>query len=220
MSTKKIERALYGPSMTEVVLGAIIGIVLGAVLGAASLIVKPAELVAKLPDEPAKGTVYVIEGAKDTAGGRQGNVKRQAFMNGGGVSMTEAELNAAIGSVAKAGGGADASAAAMLAPGLPNFRIEDGKLQIAVPTTLSVAGFNFPVLVVGRGAFENRGGGFAFVPDEFQIGSLNATQLPFLKGFVTSRLIAASAPAEDVAAAWGKLRNVSIEGNSLTLATQ
>ena len=222
MSNKKIERALYGPSTAEVVLGAVIGIFLGAVLGAASLIVKPAELVREIPDEPVKGMVYVIQGARDVAGGRQGSAKRQAFLGGSGVSLTEAELNATISSAMQSVSAAQGASATggIFTPETPNLRIADGKLQIAVPTTMSVAGFSMPVLVVGRGGFRNRGGGFSFVTDEFQIGSLNASQLPFLKGFVTSKLLAARPPAEDVAAAWAKLTNVTIDEDSLTLVTQ
>jgi hypothetical protein len=216
MSTKKIERALYGPSMTEVVLGATLSVILGAVLGAFSLIVKPSELVRELPEEPEQGAVYILEGSRDAARGRTGTAKRQAFLAGQGVTVTEEELNVAL----AAGGNEGEGSAGLVVPGTPNFRIADGRLQIAVPTTVSVAGFSKPVLVVGSGGFENRGGTIAFVPDEFHVGSLNASSLPFLKGFLTGQIMAAKPPSEELAAAWARVTGANLQDRSLTLVTQ
>ena len=45
MATKKVDRALHGPSWTEVILGAVLSIILGVVLGAALLVFTVVEVV-------------------------------------------------------------------------------------------------------------------------------------------------------------------------------
>jgi hypothetical protein len=243
MSSKKVERALYGPSWTEVILGAVLSLALGIVLAAALLIARPVQKVRELPKEPARDVVYYIEGTRDSTRGRQWQAKRQQLLAGESVVLTEDELNTALGAktsapaptpaVPPAKGKAPApktppaapvpeAAAAtngggLIAPGAPNFRIHDNVLQVGVPCTVNVAGFQLPVVVMATGGFAKTEDGVVFAPDSFYIGSLQVNRLPALEGFVTKKIIAAQAIPEDLVAAWKKVSDAGIEGKTLKL---
>jgi|SRR5882724_11967904 len=94
--SKKIDRALYGPSFLEVILGAVLSFVLGLVLAAVYLIAKPIALVREMPKEPVRGMVYYIEGSKDVTKGKVWVRKKKVLLGGGSVALTEDELNAAV----------------------------------------------------------------------------------------------------------------------------
>jgi hypothetical protein len=215
MSSRKVDRAKYGPSWTEVILGAALSFALGAILAAAVLIIKPVMKVRELPKEPEKNVLYYIEGSKDDSKGRQWPRKRQMLLAGSSVSLTEDELNTVFSTPA-----AKPPAAApggLIAPGTPNFRLVEGRLQIAVPCTLDVYGFKQDVLVTAVGGFRKGGDGFVFQPDAFYLGSLAVSRLPMAESFVTGRIIAAESIPDDLAAAWKKLSDVSVDGNTLKL---
>jgi hypothetical protein len=244
MSSKKLERALYGPSWTEVILGAVLSLALGGVLAAAVLIARPVQTVRELPKEPARGVIYYIEGSRDSTRGRQWQAKRQQLLAGESVVLTEEELNAAVGSKAATPAPApaapaqkgkapapktpppaaapDATAAAnaggLIVPSAPNFRIHDNVLQVGVPCTVNVYGFQLPVVVMATGGFEKTDEGVVFAPDSFYIGSLQVNRLPALEGFVTKKIIAAQSIPEDLAAAWKKVSDASVEGKTLKLS--
>ena len=166
MSTK-INRATYGPSWTEVILGALISLLLGVVLGAGLLVLRPAIVAKSTPKEGerVRGAVYYIEGSRDSAKAKEAQQKLKAFAGGQSVTVVEDELNALAN--AKAGGPAapgaggekgkttdkgkapakgkevakaapPAVAGEMFAIGAPNFRIHEGALQVAVPVTVTV----------------------------------------------------------------------------------
>ena len=60
MADKKLEKALYGPSMTEVALGAVLGLLLGLLAASVYLVFKPVAAVKELPKEPLRSVVYYI----------------------------------------------------------------------------------------------------------------------------------------------------------------
>jgi len=97
MRNRKLERALYGPTIYEVTLGLLLSIALGAGLGIAFLIFKPAEVVAELPkvDERKSGTVYYVAGTSDHLKGKQWMRKRQLLVDGtpGEIAFNEDDLN-------------------------------------------------------------------------------------------------------------------------------
>jgi hypothetical protein len=251
MSSKKVERALYGPSWTEVILGAALSFVLGLVLAAAVLIARPVKTVRELPKEAdrEREVIYYIEGSKDSTKGRQWQAKRQQLVAGESVALTEEELNTAFGAktsapapapapVAPAPKGkgpapktpapapapatppapAVAANAGLIVPSAPNFRIHDNVLQVGVPCTLNVYGFQLPVVVLASGGFAKTDDGIVFAPDSFYIGSLQVKRLPALEGFVTKKILAAQTIPEDLSTAWKKVTDAGIEGKTLKLS--
>jgi hypothetical protein len=242
MATKKVDRALHGPSWTEVILGAVLSMILGAALGATLLVVKPVKQVRELPKEADRDAslVYYVEGSKDTGKARQAPAKRQAFVAGQSVSVIEEEINSLVTAketpkvpeakapdskkvADKAGKAAkDAAAAAsdMLATGAPNVRIRDNLMQIGVPVTVGALGLETKVIVFGRGTFVKQGGVFVYQPAELYLGSCPVQRLPFISGYVRNKFLGSTPVPEDIAGAWQKLANVTVEGNTLKLAMQ
>jgi hypothetical protein len=97
MRNRKIERALYGPTIYEVTLGLLLSLLLGAALAIAFLIFKPAEVVAEQPkeDDIKPGTVYYVAGTVDAGKAKQWMRKRQLLLDGapGEIAFTEDDLN-------------------------------------------------------------------------------------------------------------------------------
>ena len=218
MSSKKIDRALYGPSWTEVILGAFLSFALGVALAAATIVLHAELTVRELPKEPARGAVYYIEGSKDSAKGRQWLRKRQMLNEGSAVTLTEDELNTiftAPAPKAKAGAAEDAG---FLTVGGPNFRLHDGLLQVGVPCTLTLFGVKQPVLVVATGSFRKEASGIVFDPETYYVGSLDVGRLPIASDFITRRIVATQTVPEDLAADWKKLSDVKVESAGLKLS--
>lgn len=94
MADKKIEKALYGPSTTEVALGAILGLIAGVLAACVFLIFKPVAQVKELPKEPVRGTLYFLPGSESGAKNRGWQAKQKTFAGGGSVDLVEDELNA------------------------------------------------------------------------------------------------------------------------------
>jgi len=224
--SKKIDRALYGPSWTEVIFGALLSIVLGVVLAAAYLITKPVTTVKEMPKEPVAGMVYHIEGSKDATKGRSWVAKRQQLVAGMSVTVTEEELNTAVTALntpaPKKAGAKEEPAAEPAKPGAftagaPNFRIRNQEMQIAVPVTVNTLDLGLSILVQARGDFEKQGDQFVFSPKSLFVGSCPVEKIPGLAGVVMQRFVGAQKLPEDVAGAWAKLASVSIDGARLKL---
>lgn len=239
--SRKIDRALRGPSWVEVILGALISLVLGVAIGAALLIFRPVTVVREMPKEDARipGAVYFVEGSRETNRGREAPAKRKAFAEGQTVTAIEDELNVLVGpatSFAAAGapgapvapkapekkatdkaGTPEASPDDMIFAGTPNFRLRDNLMQVGIPVTLNVLGMSEKLVVQTRGGFAKRGDVFVYEPGEFYIGSLPVTRLPMVADFAREKFLSAQAIPEDIKAAWPKLTNVSVEGNVLKL---
>lgn len=227
--TKKVDRAVYGPSWTEVILGAFLALILGVAIGALLLIFRPVTVAREEPKEREKNTVYFIEGSKDTGRGRTALAKREALLAGQSVTVTEEELNALLAQTAAPAGGEkkapekakDAKDAAKsgsneyLGTGAPNVRIANGEMQVAVPVTLDFIGQK--VIAQARGGFEKEGSVFVFKPTEMYLGSCPVHRLPVLAGMVRDEFLKAQPIPEDLKAAWQKLAAVSVQGNTLKL---
>lgn len=246
--SKKIDRALYGPSWFEVIFGALLSIVLGIALAAVYLVAKPVAVVKELPAAEAqtKGTIYLLEGSHDATKGRQWKAKHQQFMAGHSVMLSEDELNAAMialaspapakpepgkapapgkkGEVAKkpepAKKEGPTTADAIhtdVAAGVPNFRIRDGEMQVAVPVAVNALSLNLSVMVQARGGFEKQGEHFVFTPSTLLIGSLPVDRIPVLASLVMEKIYASQPFPTDIVATWGKLNQVSVDGAQLKL---
>lgn len=221
----KVESASQGPSLTEVILGAVLSLVLGVVLAAVYLALQPVTTGKELPKEPVAGMVYYLEGSRDSGKARQAAAKQKTLLQGGSVELSEDELNSLLTSTATPvapapkSGAAAAPATTAITAETPNFRVRDGVLQIAVPVRVSVSllGLDQKIIVQARGGFEKRGEQFVFVPSECYAGSCPLQRLPMVEGMLMKRFVAAAAVPEELAAAWRKLSDVSVQGATLRL---
>jgi hypothetical protein len=223
--SKKIDRALYGPSWFEVFFGALLSVIIGVVLAAAYLITKPVVTAKELPKEKVAGVVYYLEGSKDSTKGRSWQAKRQRLLNGLSVAVSEDELNAAVTALnapapkkpgTKEEPAAEAKPTAIV-PSAPNFRIREGEMQIGVPITINALELGLNLVVQARGSFEKQDERFVFTPATLLVGSCPVEKLPFFAGYVMRNIVGAQAVPEDLAAAWGRLTGVTIEGAQLKL---
>lgn len=238
MSRRK--KSNEGPSWFGVVFAALLSVALGVVLGAVLLVIKPVTVV-KAPvkdEERERGMVYYVQGSRDTAKANSANAKRQAFLAGKSVSVTEDELNVLAGPApaavpaktpnaadksakpadkAGAAPAAEGAAAQTFALGAPNFRIADENLHVAVPVTVNLLGLAQPVIVQTRGGFAKESDMFVYVPQSMTIGSLPLDRLPMAANYVRDRFLNAQAIPDEIKTAWAKLANVSIENKTLKL---
>lgn len=216
----KFERSLYGPSVTEVTLGAFLSIVVGALLAMIYLMAKPVETVKSLPEEPAPATVYYVQGSSNGGKGRQYLRKRQLFIEGGPAEvlrLSEDELNAWISS-SRAHPEAASTGTGLLAPQSVNFRVRDGSLQVGLPCSINVLGLTRPIIVQARGGFDRKGERFVFRPDELYVGSLAVSRIPGLTPLLVNRLLDAQDIPAETYQAWKRLDQVAVEGDQLVLA--
>ncbi|MBL9214877.1 MAG: hypothetical protein JNG83_05330 [Opitutaceae bacterium] len=230
MADKKIEKALYGPSITEVILGAILGFVVGVVGACVYLVFKPVTLVREMPKEPARGMIYYLPGAESNAKSRTWQAKHKQFLAGASVQVVEDELNAwgATLKVQDVGGGTPKAGApepakapeGIFIPGKPNFRIVDGKIQVGLKCTLNWYGVMKDVTVQATGVIVRSGERFVFKPETVYLGSCPLHLLPAVPGWLVNHLTDREKIPDDVRAAWAKLSDVAIEGGALKLSVQ
>jgi hypothetical protein len=215
---KKLQRELNGPSWTEVIFGAVLSLALGVVLAAAYLVLKPVETVRELPKEPAAGVVYFIEGSRNAANAREVEAKQRALIEGGSAVLNEEELNVLTAPPPKPKDDTAAPAESkMVTPGALNFRIRESVLQVGLPLNLNVQGLEFTVILQTRGGFVKKGDTFAFVPDEFYLGSCPLQRLPFIEGMLIKRIRAGVTIPAELTDAWRNLSGVVVEGKTLRL---
>ncbi|MDB6167139.1 MAG: hypothetical protein JWM88_3 [Verrucomicrobia bacterium] len=233
--SKKVDRALYGPSWTEVILGAVLAAALGVVLAAVYLVLKPVTQVKEIPKEPVPGMIYYIEGSHDSAKARRLVAKQQAFLKGGPIELSEDELNLAVmpvttstpaksappakGAPPAKTPAAEPEATGFLTAGASNFRLTSGRLQMSVPLHVKYAlvGLDTTILVQSQGVFEKVGDVFVYQPDTVYLGSCPVHRIPMLKGMVMKKFLNADRFPPDMATAWDKLADVRIEGSTLKL---
>jgi hypothetical protein len=219
---KKVLRDVYGPGIIEVLFGAVLSLALGVVLAGLYLVFKPVSVVKQLPagDLREYGMVYYIQGTKNAAKDNQLLRKQQLFLEGSSVTLTEDELNTWM---ASNDGAPKKALADPKAPVLNelNFRIvtENGKgvLQIGIPYTVDLLGLSGPVIIQMKGTFVKQGNRFAYNPSMFLVGSLPTQRIPALTAWLMEKIYSTQELPDDLAAAWKKLQDVSIEDNTLRL---
>lgn len=227
---KKIEKALYGPSTTEVALGAVLGLVAGVLAACVYLVFKPVAQVREMPKEPVRGTIYYLPGADSNAKSRNWAAKQKQFVAGTSISVVEDELNAwavsTFGAAAKAPAPGTKAAEAKPAddgifqPGSPNFKLTDGKLQIGFKCLLNWYGLTQEVTVVTTGGFVRSGDRFVFQPETLHLGSCPLHLLPALANPLFEHLLGKKKVPDDIRSAWVKVDDVVIEGSTLKLTIQ
>ena len=216
---QRFDRALYGPSWTEVILGALLSAVLGVVLAAGFFVFRPVTKVKELPKEPIPGTVYYIEGSRDYSNSRRLVDKQKFFLKGGSLVVNEDELNTLANPVTAAPGTEPPPPTTPVSAGAPNFRIHDGALQITVPVRIKydLVSLDTTVLVQATGNFARRGDTIAFVPKTMFVGSCPVQRLPRAVDFIMKKFYETQPIPADIAAAWAKLAEVTVEASTLRL---
>lgn len=229
MSLSKADREKYGPGWGEVIFGAVLCILLGVFLTAVHLTFKPVTTITKPDPKLAPDQVTYMEGGTDRYRGQGWMRKRQDFLKGRSISLSEEELNVAV---VQAGEKASAPAeksstlkqkkkeeptdGPYIIPGTLNFRIADGLVQVSLP-------FNIPlldqtVIVQASGTFVKEKGAneiFEFVPSRFYLGSLPLHRVPGLCEELARRAAASEAIPADMKEAWAKAVDVRVEGRVL-----
>jgi hypothetical protein len=239
MADKKIEKALYGPSLTEVALGAVLGLVAGVLVACIYLVFKPVVQVKEMPKEPVRGAIYYIPGSESNAKSRTWSAKQKAFVAGTSITVVEDELNAWAlsafagsapaaapkGAAAPKAGEKPADAPAtglngIFNPGTPNFKITDGKMQIGFKCILNWYGLTKEVFVVTTGTVAKSGDKFVYSPQTVYLGSCPLHLVPALAGPFVSNLIEKKKAPDAINSAWAKLTDATVEGNTLKLTVQ
>jgi hypothetical protein len=225
MADKKIEKALYGPSTTEVALGAVLGLGAGLLAACVFLVFKPVAQVTELPKEPVRGMMYFIPGSESGAKSRTWSAKQKQFIAGQSVEVVEDELNAwaasafATTAVAKPEGAAAADGG-IFQPGKPNFKIADGKLRIGFKCFINWYGLGREVFVITTGGIVRSGDGFAFVPETVYLGSCPLHLIPAVPGPLVAHLLGKKKFSDEINSAWAKVDDVTLEGSTLKLTIQ
>ena len=230
---RKIDKALYGPSMTEVFFGAVLGLFAGVLVACGYLVFKPVPTLKELPKERPRGMVYYLPGSDGRSRGSAWAVKQKQFLAGKGVQLVEDELNAWVASTVKLAtpppppstGKTKAPAPpagtpppeGIVIPSLPNFKIVNDKLQIGVNCTLNWYGLMTDVTLQTTGTFRRDGDHFVFAPETFYLGSCPLHLLPAVSGFLLAHVADKEKVPDEYRDAWYKLKDVGIAGGALKL---
>jgi hypothetical protein len=211
-----------GPSWLEVGLGALLSVILGAVLGAAYLVFKPVQSVKAVPKDAPSGAVYYISGARDFTNSADVAEKRKALVGGESVDVEEGELNTFLGASDSGGSPAKNSKAPPPAPktfdvGALNARIHTGRIQFSDTVKFNVFGVIGSFVVQADGDFKKSGSVFAFDPDVIYVGGCPVQRLLFLRDWILKKFLFAQPVPDDIATAWSKLSDVTIDGSTLRL---
>jgi hypothetical protein len=204
MADAKIEKALYGPSMTEVALGAILGLIAGVLVAGVYLVFKPVSQVKEMPaeDKIVKSMVYFIPGNESSAKSRGWQAKQKQIISSPTftLDLVEDELNAWANTLAapapapKPGAPAGAPAPAgdgIFNPGKPNFKVITGnKLQISAKCVLNWYGLTKEVTVIATGTFAKSGDTVSFAAETLHLGSCPVHLLPSVGAPLMSHLVA------------------------------
>jgi hypothetical protein len=225
---KKVKYSQKGPSWLEVGLGALLSLVLGIVLGAAYMINKPVTKATSTPKDAPAGAVYLIEGSKDlNMNGLE--PLRKAFLAGQSVTVGEGEINSFLSSIAppppttppapKPGDKNPPSAPdqRLIETSAVNAWIHDGSIQFSDTATFSLLGVSTPVIVQATGVFRKSGSEFEFDPDTIFVGGCPMERMLFFRSWILRKLLFAQPVPADIALAWSRLVDVSIDGTKLKL---
>ena len=231
--SSKVERALYGPSLSEVLIGAALSVVIGALIGLALLVTKPVLKVSEIPKDAPSGQIYFIDGAHLPARMADIDAKEKKLLAGQSVSFDESELNlmfepsAPQAEGSKGAGKPDPKAPApaaapsgFLTLGKLSFRLHDNLLQLAAPLTVSALGFSTDVIVQVNGDFQKSDGVYHFVPSSILVGSCPLEHLPVIPGLLVQKVEAGMKFPPELEDAWAKLSLVAVQGTTLKLVAR
>lgn len=212
-----------GPSGTEVAVAAVLSLVAGVIIGVGVLVIQPVAIVKELPPEKdrPRGAVYFVEGARDASKSAEAIRKRQLFMGGQSISLSEQELNLVFASPATAPTEKEKKPevvfAGIFAVGEPNVRIADGLIQVAAPVRLAVPELGLKVIAQVRGTMVKRPEGFVFEPRQMYLGGCPLDAIPLVGGMIRNRLGTVDIVPGELRANWARLVDASVEGRILRL---
>lgn len=223
---RKIDKALYGPSATEVVLGALLGLLSGVAVACIYLVFKPVPTVRELPKEQPRGMVYYVPGSESSAKSAGWQAKQRLFLTGKSVQLSEEEMNAwlaaAMAAAHQAGGATDESKArndkdGIFTPSKPNFRIVNDRLQFGTNCTLNWYGVKTDVTLQTTGGFAKEGDHFVFKPEKLYLGSCPMHFIPGATGLMMSLISDREKAPDEFRVAWNNLNDVTVAGGTLRL---
>lgn len=215
----KTKRSYSRPSAFEIFFLAWMALFLGGLAAVCHLVLKPVPVVHKASPDPRGVEIGFTEGEKNPELGRAWLQKLQAFREARSVRVSEEELNTAVSHPMERPKSLDETGASgeemEIIPGVVNFRIAGGELQIAIPVKLSQKG---PVVIVqALGSFVQTPRGFRFEPRLFYVGSCPIHRIPFAAGIMLKRLENSQSIPEDLKENWAKLSEVKISEDRLCL---
>jgi nucleoid-associated protein YgaU len=105
----------------------------------------------------------------------------------------------------------------LIVPSVINFRIQNGVVQLGLPTTINTMGYVFPVVAQARGGFEKRDDMYVFVPDEVMIGSLPLHRFPYAIEYLMKKAMASEALPPELMTAWKKVKTVVVDDKAVKL---
>jgi len=101
--------------------------------------------------------------------------------------------------------------------GTLNARIHGGKIQLADTASFNVFTVTGSVIVQASGTFEKNGSTYEFEPESFYVGGCPLQRFPVVRTWIMKKLLFTQPIPDDIAAAWSKLVDVTIEGSKLRL---
>ena len=190
------EKEDFGPGLGSVVLIGLLTLALGMALGGVSLVTQQVTVFTRVPDEDSlvPGKVIYVKGSRSGRTSWRG--KEQALKSGqlSTLIFTEAELNQWSDSQLRLKNGEDGEESGGfmstfdldLSP--VNFRIVDGKIQMATEVNMPglAPGSTFLYQVVGR--FVPHEGGVDFVVDSASLGQAPIGALPVAGDFFLAHI--------------------------------
>ncbi len=220
--SKKREKE-KGPKLYEIIIGAILSVILGVLLAVVYLAFQEVEEVDQLPSEEARQarTVYFVEGETGAPGQFNWRPKQGAFEEGrsGTLELVEQELNQWVADQFSELEDRDYEDEGMfyIAPRTLNFRIDDGKLQLAADLDWTVFGYSHSLKTQALGSFVREEGVFVFEPETMYVGGFKLPEPAVLGSALIRRIVEALNVSADLRDGWASLTDVSIEEDVLIL---
>lgn len=210
-------RPRHGVNVAQFVISAVLSLLAGALLCTAYLMFKPVPVLTGPPKEKEANSLYYLEGRKGY-GANGWMLKREAFLRGQTISLTEEEANGWLESLYPAArdGGKD-EAAPLLQAGTPNVRLAGDRTMLGSVFVVDLFGWKPKIVAQSRGHFAVKGGVNRFQPETVHIGSFPAHRIPLIQTLALNRVMGMWKYPEDLSAAWEKLGTVKVEKNALVL---
>jgi len=196
---------------------------LGVLFSAVFLLLKPVNEARRMPaEEDLQPGVYYLEGRRSGIDGAGWVAKRNEFVSEApfGFSLNEQELNqwssASYGERRKQlklelG-------TAKIEPGIPNFRIADGTLQVGVPIEVNGIGEKRRIILQATGTIEAEpDSSFRFEPDVVYLGSCRIPNFQGISSIVFRNIARVMGAPEEIIEAWPTLAEVATDGEVVSL---
>lgn len=187
------------------------------------MVTQPVATVKELPPEKdrPRGAVYFVEGGRDSSKSAEAIRKRQLFLGGQSISLSEEELNLVFASPVPAPSEKEKKRevvmAGFFAVGEPNLRIADGLIQLAAPVRLTLPDLGLKFIVQVRGTMVKKPEGFVFEPRQMYLGGCPLGAIPFASGMIRSRISTIEVLPGELRPNWARLADASVEGRLLRL---